>query len=179
MSEEEIRDICRKIVRIIVEQLRIEIEEDAIERIAEGLMNSVRAISFLSLSRANNLWGRLTYVERLGRYRLPLDLSGKWFPVSSEDVYRVLQYDLQRYGFRREIRPTEYHINLGELLEEKFELSNYVKRILLAGNVGRTLSINSIALEASILDKLRKITKRGITVDDIEKFEYDTGKWFG
>jgi hypothetical protein len=180
MSEEDIKIICRKIVRYIVDRLEIAVEEDVIERIAEGLVNSIRAVSFLSLARANDLWGRLERVgRRWGRYNLFLNLRGKWFPVTSEDVYKVIQHDLQIRGFLRRITPTEDHIHLAKSLENEFKLSNHVERILFTYNVEWDLSASSIALEASLLDQLRKRLGRKITVDDVEDFEDDIGKWFG
>jgi hypothetical protein len=48
MFENDIRDICRKIIQSLLEMLNVRVEEDVKERLVEGLINSIRAITFMA-----------------------------------------------------------------------------------------------------------------------------------
>jgi hypothetical protein len=89
-----------------------------------------------------------------------------------------MQDDLPVRHLRKEIRPTRYNWEVALELETRYKLSNYVKEIILEKGSEKALSVNSIAFEAEVLNKLKKREKR-ITMSDLIEFEKDSGKWFG
>jgi hypothetical protein len=172
MSENDIRNTCRKIIQSLLDMLDVSVEEDVIERLVEGLINSIIAITFLAMMKANSA------VERSFTKPSRINLRGTWFPVRRVDIERIMQYDLPVMYLREEIRPTRDDIQLALDLETKYGLSKYVKEIILEKDSEKVLSGNSIAFEAAVLNKLKR-KKKTITVDDLKNFEKDTGKWFG
>jgi hypothetical protein len=172
MFENDIRDICRKIIESLIIKLNVNVEEDVRERLVEGLINSIRAITFLAMRKANSTAERPLFSPSR------IDLSGTWFPVTQLDIERVMQDDLPVRHLRKEIRPTRYNWEVALELETRYNLSNYVKEIILEKGSEKALSVNSIAFEAEVLNKLKKREKR-ITMSDLIEFEKDSGKWFG
>jgi hypothetical protein len=176
MFENDIRDICRKIIESLIIKLNVNVEEDVRERLVEGLINSIRAITFLAMMKANSA------PERSFTKPSRINLSGTWFSVKQLDIERVMQYDLPVRHLREEIRPTLDSIQLALDLETNYGLSKYVKEIILEKDFEKALSVNSIAFEAEVLNKLKKRVnkrERSITMSDFIKFEEDSGKWFG
>jgi hypothetical protein len=56
--------------------LNVRVEEDVKERLVEGLINSIRAITFLAMRKANSTAERPLFSPSR------IDLSGTWFPVT-------------------------------------------------------------------------------------------------
>jgi hypothetical protein len=177
MSEEDIRSICKKIIQSIIWELRIDVEDEVIERLTEGLMNSVRVLYFLSMMRANDIWLRLRLPKPKRR---SIDIQGMWYPVRSDDLQRVVERDLPEWILRERIKFTDDMISQGRSLEDKFKLSSQVTQILFERNVEKELSTYSIAFETLVADLLKQ-RKRNRTINkiDLEELEWDLGKWFG
>jgi hypothetical protein len=177
MSEEDIRSICKKIIQSIIWELRIDVEDEVIERLTEGLMNSVRVLYFLSMMRANDIWLRLRLPKPKRR---SIDIQGMWYPVRSDDLQRVVERDLPEWILLERIKFTDDMISQGRSLEDKFKLSSQVTQILFERNVEKELSTYSIAFETLVADLLKQ-RKRNRTINkiDLEELEWDLGKWFG
>ncbi len=80
-------EIIRRILESLLDELKIDVDEDVKDRLTEGLMYSIRVLALLSIMRANDFWRRLNgfFPTRLGK---------RWFPVRTTDVQDVMQKDL-------------------------------------------------------------------------------------
>ena len=178
MSEEEIKGKCRIIIWRLIEELHVKVDKEVIEILAEGLINAIRALVFLSSFRANDLGFRIT-IHRYPRRPL-IDLRGKWFTITNNDIERVVQDYLRGYGFfHRSALPNRY-LGLAKELNEKQNLSGDVRRIIFDDGAESAIAEYSIAIEASVLDALKRRKRdEKITKTDVNNIENGWNKWFG